>query len=69
MGKSTEMKHLSLCWADGKSEELKKFHFVFHLALKHVKKNSGSIEDITRMHSSRMRTARSLTVSDCIRKN
>ena len=30
----------------GKSEELKKFHFVFHLALKHVKKNSGSIEDI-----------------------
>ena len=55
MGKSTEMKHLSLCWADGKSEQLRKFHFVFHIALKHVKKNSGSIEDIIFGQHSRLK--------------
>ena len=46
---------MSLCWADGKSEDLKKFHFVFHLALKHVKKNSGSIEDIIIGQHSRLK--------------
>ena len=46
MGKSTAMKHLAITWADGTGDELKKFDFVFHIALKHVKKNSGFIEDI-----------------------
>ena len=46
MGKSTAMKHLAITWADGTSEELKKFDFVFHIALRYVKKGSGSIEEI-----------------------
>ena len=46
MGKSTAMKHLAITWADGTSEELKKFDFVFHIALRYVKKDSGSIEEI-----------------------
>ena len=45
MGKSTAMKYLAISWADGTSEVLKKFHFVFHISLKHVKDNS-SIENI-----------------------
>ena len=45
MGKSTAMKHLAITWADGTSEELKKFQFVFHISLKHVKDNSP-IENI-----------------------
>ena len=55
MGKSTEMKHLAISWADGTSEELKKFDFVFHIALKHVKRNSGSIEDIIIAQHSRLK--------------
>ena len=39
------MKHLAINWADGTSEELKKFDFVFHISLKQVKENS-SIESI-----------------------
>ena len=47
MGKSTAMKYLAVTWADGSDEELKeKFQFVFFIALKHVKQNSGSIEEI-----------------------
>ena len=45
MGKSTAMKHLAISWADGTSEELKKFDFVFHISLKHVRDNSP-IENI-----------------------
>ena len=45
MGKSTAMKHLAFSWADGTSQELKKFDFVFHISLKHVRDNS-SIENI-----------------------
>ena len=45
MGKSTSMKQLAISWADGTSEELKKFDFVFHISLKHVKDNT-SIENI-----------------------
>ena len=45
MGKSTAMKHLAITWADGTAEELKKFDFVFHISLKHVKDNSP-IENI-----------------------
>ena len=55
MGKSTEMKHLAISWADGTSAELKKFDFVFHIALKHVKKNSGVIEDIIIAQHSRLK--------------
>ena len=54
MGKSTAMKHLAISWADGTAEELKKFDFVFHLALKHVK-NSGPIEDIIIAQNSRLK--------------
>ena len=46
MGKSTATKHLAISWADGTSEELQKFDFVFHIALRYVKKDSGSIEEI-----------------------
>ena len=45
MGKSTAMKHLAISWADGTSEVLKKFQFVFHISPKHVKDNSP-IENI-----------------------
>ena len=45
MGKSTTMKHFAISWADETSEELKKFDFVFHISLKHVKNNSP-IENI-----------------------
>ena len=45
MGKSTVMKHLAISWADGTSQELKKFDFVFHISLKHVRDNS-SIENL-----------------------
>ena len=40
MGKSTAMKHLAISWADGTSEELKKFDIVFHISLKLVRDNS-----------------------------
>ena len=40
MGKSTFMKHLAITWADETVEELNKFTFTFHVALKHVKDNS-----------------------------
>ena len=37
MGKTTASKHVAITWADDKSEELKKFQFTFHIALKQVK--------------------------------
>ena len=47
MGKSTALKYLALEWADGSDEKLKeKFQFVFFIALKHIKRKSGSIEEI-----------------------
>ena len=46
MGKSTATKHLAISWADGTTEELQKFDFVFHIALRYVKETAGSIEDI-----------------------
>ena len=45
MGKSTAMKHMAITWADGTAGKLKKFQFVFHISLKHVKDNSP-IENI-----------------------
>ena len=52
MGKSTEMKHLAISWADGTSDELKKFDFVFHVALKFVKDDSPIENIIIAQHSS-----------------
>ena len=52
MGKSTEMKHLAISWADGTSEELKKFDFVFHVALKFVKDDSAIENIIVAQHPS-----------------
>ena len=41
------MKYLALEWADGSDVKLKeKFQFVFFIALKHLKRSSGSIEEI-----------------------
>ena len=51
MGKSTAMKHLAITWADGTSEELQKFHFVFHISLKFVKDNSSIESLIIAQHS------------------
>ena len=51
MGKSTAVKHLAISWADGKSEELQKFHFVFHISLKFVKDNSSIESLIIAQHS------------------
>ena len=45
MGKSTALKHLAVCWANGSVKELKQFDFVFHVSLKDVHKND-SIESI-----------------------
>ena len=50
IGKSTAMKHLSLIWTDGISEELEKFNFVFHLALKDVNKELSIEELIIKQH-------------------
>ena len=39
MGKKTASKHVAITWTDGKSEQLNKFQFTFHIALKQVKHN------------------------------
>lgn len=51
VGKSTSMKHLALSWADGDSPELTKFDFIFHVALKDVKKDVPLEEIIIAQHS------------------
>ena len=51
MGKSTAMKHLSLCWANGSVEALKQFDFIFHLALKAVKGNENIENIIKEQHA------------------
>ena len=51
MGKSTAMKHLAITWADGTSDELKKFDFIFHISLKQVKDNSSIESIIIAQHS------------------
>ena len=45
IGKTTALKHLGHSWANGTSEKLKKFDFLFHVSLKVVKSND-SIEKI-----------------------
>ena len=51
MRKSMAMKHLAISWADGTSEDLKKFQLVFHISLKHVKDNSPMENIIIAQHS------------------
>ncbi len=50
IGKSTSLKHISLSWANGESEQLKQFDFVFHIALKFVKQNQTLEEMIVEQH-------------------
>ena len=50
MGKSTAMKHLAISWADGTVKKMKKFDFVFHISLKHVKDNSPLENIIVAQH-------------------
>ena len=50
MGKSTAMKQLAFSWAGGTAMELKKFQFVFHISLKHVKNNASISEIIVAQH-------------------
>ena len=51
MGKSTAMKHLAITWTDGTAEELKKFDFVFHISLKHVRTNKSLAKIIIEQHN------------------
>ena len=51
MGKSTAMKYLAISWADGTADELKKFDFVFHIALKKVKDDSQIENIIVEQHA------------------
>ena len=44
------MKHLALCWAEGSVPDLKKFHFIFHVALKDVKKGETIEKIIIQQH-------------------
>ena len=44
------MKHLALCWADGSTADLRKFHFIFHVALKDVKKGETIEKIIIQQH-------------------
>ena len=50
MGKSTAMKYLSVKWAEGTLEDLDIFDFVFHVALKHVRKNNKLEKIIIAQH-------------------
>ena len=51
MGKSTFMKHVAITWTDETVEELNKFRFAFHVALKHVKDNSPIENVIISQHN------------------
>ena len=44
------MKHLSLCWAEGDTDDLNKFDFVFHVALKDVSDKKTIEQIITEQH-------------------
>ena len=50
VGKSTSLKQLALLWANRKSEHLKQFDFVLHIALKSVKNNEPIEEIILKQH-------------------
>ena len=44
------MKHLALCWADNKIDNLRQFDFIFHIALKNVRNNENIEDIIVRQH-------------------
>ena len=51
IGKTTEMKHVGLSWADGSSDILSNFYFVFHVSLKDVKADQSIEKIIVDQHS------------------
>ncbi len=59
VGKSTSLKHISLAWANEKSEQLKQFDFVFHVALKLIKDNQTLEDMILEQHAALKRQASS----------
>ena len=46
IGKTTATKYLALNWAEGSSEGLEKFDFVFHITLKDVTSKKQTITEI-----------------------
>ena len=50
IGKSTALKHLALSWAEGNVEDLKKFDFVFHMALKDITSDESIEQVIVKQH-------------------
>ena len=50
IGKTTATKYMALNWAEGSSEELEKFDFVFHIALKDVTSKKTMAEIIIEQH-------------------
>ena len=44
------MKHLALSWAEGNVEDLKKFDFVFHVALKNITSDQSIEQIIVKQH-------------------
>ena len=51
MGKTTVLKQIAVSWSDEAMNEMAKFDFVFHIALKHVKDNSPIENIIIAQHS------------------
>ena len=45
------MKHLALSWADGSSDDLQKFDFIFHIELKSAKRHLSIEELIIKQHT------------------
>ena len=50
IGKTTATKYMALNWAEGSSEELEKFDFVFHITLKDVTSKKTMAEIIIEQH-------------------
>ena len=50
IGKSTALKHLALSWAEGNVEDLKRFDFVFHVALKDITSEQSIEQIIVKQH-------------------
>ncbi len=51
VGKSTSLKHISLAWASGQSDQLNQFDFVFHATLKFAKENQTLEDMIIEQHA------------------
>ena len=50
MGKSTALKYVALCWANGTIKELEQFGFIFHLSLKDIHSNEAIENIIIKQH-------------------